>query len=155
MALTPAKGRNDAALMVPAHAMPEHAFTAGGAGDGAEQTAATLDLRDGFDTKRFASLTAVVSALAVLAATKTLVVTGIFEHSADGATWAEIGTDVDLLTLTGAAGGSTETGAAVLGCNLTEAERYVRFKVKGDLSAANTDTAKLGVSYVLTNPSKI
>lgn len=155
MALTPAKGRNDAALIVPAHAMPEHAFTAGGAGDGAEQTAATLDLRDGFGTKRFTSLIAVVSAVAVLAATKTLAVTGIFEHSEDGATWAEIGTDVGLLTLTGGAGGTTETGAAVLNCNLTEAERYVRFKIKGDLSAADTDTAKLGVSYVLTNPSRI
>lgn len=152
---TPAMGRDDAALMTPAFASARLSVTAGSVSDGAEHLCEVLDLRDDFGTKRFGSLTAVVTATATLAATKTLVVTGIFEQSPDGVTYEEIGTDKTLLTLTGGAGGSTETGAAVLGCNLAEAERHVRFKPTPNLSAANTDTAEIGVAYVLTSPSEL
>lgn len=148
-------GRDDAATITPAFAMAQLSITAGGAGDGSEQTSTALNLRDDFGTTRFGSLIAVVTATATLAEAKTLVVTGIFEHSVDGATYQEIGEDVTLMTLTGGAGGSTETGAAVLGCNLAEAEAYVRFKVKPDLNATGTDTAKVAVAYVLSSPSQI
>lgn len=150
-----AMGRDDAATITPAFAKAEYSLTAGAGSDATEQTCAALDLRDAFGTNRFGSLTAVVTATATLAATKTLVVSGIFEDSPDGVTYTEIGVDVTLLTLTGGAGGTTETGAAVLGCNLAEAQRFVRFKHLPDLSATGTDTGKVSVAYVLSSPSAI
>lgn len=152
--LTSALGRDDAALVTPAFAATEYGLTAGAGTDNARQTGATLDLRDGFGTVRFTSLTAVVSASATLAADKTLTVTGQFEHSSDNTTWSAIGTAPALLTLTGAAGGSTGTGAAVLGCNLAEAQRFVRFAYTPDLSATGTDTAKVSVVYALTGADR-
>jgi hypothetical protein len=151
---TPAFGRDDATLMTPVYAKAEYDLTAGAGTDNVEQTCAALDLRDQFGTKRFGSLTAVVAATAALSAAATLIVTGIFEHSADGVTYTEIGTDETMLTLNGGVGG-TLTGSAVLGCNLAEAERFVRFKFTPDLSAANTDTAKVETVYLLTSPTEI
>ncbi|WP_431856609.1 hypothetical protein [Azospirillum sp.] len=152
---TPAMGRDDAALFTPAFAKAEYDLTAGAGSDNAEQTCAALDLRDDFGTKRFGTAIAIIAATATLAVAATLVVTGIWEHSDDGATYTEIGTDETMLTLTGGAGGSTETGAAALGCNLAEAKRFVRFKEKPNLSAADTDTAKVSVVYVLSSPSEL
>ncbi|WP_448208479.1 hypothetical protein [Azospirillum sp. sgz302134] len=152
---TPAFGRDDAALITPAVGLIGHTITAGGAADNVDKTAAVLDLRDGFGTTRFGSLTAVVMATATLAAGKTLTVSGVFEHSVDGVTFAPIGDPAVVLTLTGAAGGSTEIGVVVAGCNLAEAERFVRFRAKPDLSAANTDTAEIAVTYLLTSPTAI
>ncbi len=152
---TPAFGRDDAALITPAYAKAEYDLTAGAGTDNAEQTCAALDLRDGFGTTRFGSLIAVVSATATLADAKTLAVSGIFEHSDDGVSYAEIGSDHTMMTLTGPAGGGTVTGAAVLGCNLAEAKRFVRFKFTPDLSAGGADTAKVGTAYLLTSPTAI
>lgn len=152
---TPAMGRDDAALLTPAFAKAEYSLTAGAGTDNVEQTCAALDLRDGFGTKRFGSATAIVAATATLAAAATLVISGIWEHSDDGGTYAEIGTDTVLLTLTGGTGGTTETGAGLLGCNLAEAKRFVRFKELPNLSASGTDTAKVSVVYVLSSPSAL
>lgn len=152
---TTALGRDDAALMTTVFAKAEYDLTAGAGTDNSEQTCATIDLQDDFDTVRFQSGAAIVTATATLAADKTLIVTGIWEHSEDNSTWEEIGSDVTMLTLKGGASGSTETGAAVLGVNLAEANRYVRFKFLPDLSATGTDTAKVSSAYVLTSPSKI
>jgi hypothetical protein len=152
---TTAFGRDDAALMTPAFCLAEHDLTAGGAGDNAEQTGAALDLLTDFDTKRFASLTLALAVTATLAEAATCTVSAIFEHSDDGVTYAEIGSDETVLTLTGGAGGSTETGAAVLGCNLAEAKRYVRAKFTANLSAVNTDTAKVASVYLLTSPTEV
>jgi hypothetical protein len=152
---TPALGRDDATLMTPAFAKAEYDLTAGAGTDNVEQTCATLDLRDDFGTKRFASLTAAIAATATLAAGETLTVTGIFEHSEDESTWEEIGSDETVLVLEGPSGGATVTGAAVLGCNLAEADRHVRFKFKPDLSAAGTDTAKVASVYLLTSPTEL
>lgn len=151
----PAFGRDDAALVTPAYAKAEYDLTAGAGSDNSEQTAATLDLAGDFGTVRYSSLTAVVAATATLAEDKTLTITGIFEHSDDSSTWVEIGTDTAMLTLTGPTGGGTLTGAAVLGCNLAEANRYVRFKFLPDLSATGTDTAKVASAYLLSSPSEI
>ncbi|MGC2853950.1 hypothetical protein ACM64Y_00610 [Novispirillum sp. DQ9] len=152
---TTALGRDDAALMTPVFAKAEYDLTAGAGTDNTEQTCATIDMQTDFDAVRFQSGTAVVTATAALAADKTLIVSGIWEHSENNSTWVEIGSDVTMLTLTGGAGGSTETGAAALGINLAEANRYVRFKFLADLSATGTDTAKVASAYVLTSPSKI
>ena len=144
-------GRDDAWLMTPAYALPEHAFTAGAAGDGATQTSAVLDLQDGFGTKRFTSLTALVAASAMLAANKTLLVTAQFETSADAVDWAAVADSAPVLTLDGGAAGGARTGASKLGLNLVEqGERYVRLKLTGDLSAVDTDTAKISALFVLT-----
>ncbi len=151
---TPAFGRDDAALIRSVFAKAEYDLTAGAGTDNSEQTAAALDLRDDFDTVRFGSLTAAISATATLAAGQSLTVTAIFEHSEDGVTYTEIGTDETVLTLTSAAGG-TVTGSGVIGCNLAEAERFVRVKYTPDLSAAGTDTAKVGSVYLLTSPTAI
>jgi len=148
-------GRDDAALIVPAFAAAEYSLTAGAGTDNVEKTAAALDLRDQFDTTRFGSAIAMVTAAATLAAGATLTVSAIWEHSADGVTYAEIGTDRVILTLTGPTGGGTVTGAGKLGCNLLEAERFVRVKYTPDLSAAGADTAKIGVGYVLSSPTQI
>lgn len=152
---TTAFGRDDAALMTPAFCLAEYDLTAGAASDNAEQTGAALDLLTAFGAKRFGSLAVALAVTATLAATKTLTLSAIFEHSDDGVTYSEIGADTALLTLTGGVGGTTETGAAVLGCNLAEAKRYVRVKFLADLSAANTDTAKVSSLYVLTSPTAL
>lgn len=152
---TTAFGRDDAAIMTPVYARAEYDLTAGAGTDNAEQTCATIDLRDDFGTRRFGSLTAVVAATTVLAEAKTLTVSGIFEHSTDDSAWVEIGTDTVMLTLAGPSGGATVTGSAALGCNLAEAERFVRFKFKPDLSASGTDTAKVEAVYLLTSPTEV
>lgn len=150
-----ALGRNDAVYMTPVYAAAEYDLTAGAGTDDTEQTCATVNRLTAFDNIRHESATAVVAATATLAATKTLIITGIWEHSPDNSTWTEIGDDTTMLTLTGGAGGSTETGAAALGINLAEADQYVRFKQLSDLSATGTDTAKVQVQYVFTSASEI
>jgi hypothetical protein len=150
-----ALGRNNAVYMAALFAATEYALTAGAGTDNSEQTCATVNRLTAFDAVRHQSAAAIIAATATLAATKTLTITGIWEHSRDNVTWAEIGTDTALLTLTGATGGSTETGAAVLGINLAEADQYVRFKQLSDLSATGTDTAKVQVQYVFTSASEI
>lgn len=152
---TTAFGRDDAALMTPVYAHAEYDLTAGAGTDNVEITCAAIDLRDDFGTTRFASLTVAVAATATLAASKTLVIGGIFEHSANESDWTEIGADTVMMTLEGPSGGATLTGAAVLGCNLAEAERFVRFKFTPNLSATGTDTAKVETVYLLTSPTAI
>ena len=153
---TTAFGRNDAALVTPAFAAAEYSLTAGGGTDAVEQTLAAIDLATAFDTRRFASAILVLAATAALTATKTLILGSVkWEHSDDGVTYAAVKAGVTVLTLTGPQGGGTMTGAAVLGLNVAEAKRYVRAKYTPDLSAANTDTAKVSTAYVLTNPSAI
>jgi hypothetical protein len=155
MALTTALGRNDAAYFTPVYAAAETALTAAGAGDNTEITTAQLDLRDQFGTKRFTSLTLLLTCSAVLAATRSLALKAVrFEHSDDATTWTDVEPGVTALTLTSTAGG-TVTGAAVIDCNLVEAKRYVRAKFTPDLSNTATDTAKVGAAYLLTGATEI
>lgn len=150
-----ALGRDDAVYMTPVYAAAEYDLVAGAGTDNVEQTCATVDRMTAFDNIRHASATAVVAATATLAEGETLTVSGIWEHSDDDSNWTEIGEDVTMITLTGGSGGSTETGAAVLGINLVEADQHVRFKYLPDLSADDTDTAKVQVQYVFTSASEI
>ncbi|ONG53453.1 hypothetical protein BKE38_12115 [Pseudoroseomonas deserti] len=154
MSLTPALGRDDAALLTPRFCAVETSLTAGGAGDNAEITGGQIDLRDDFGTKRFASLTLVLAARATLTAGQALALKAVrFEHSDDANTWSDVEPGATVLTLPSSAGG-TVTGAAVLGCNLLEAKRFVRAKFTPDLSAGTTDVAKVGAVYVLSSPTE-
>lgn len=152
---TSAMGRDDAAFLVAVFAKAEYDLTAGAGTDAAEQTAATLDLRDGFGARRYQSGAAIIAATATLAEAKTLNVTAVWEHSADGATWTEIGVDQTVLTLIGPVGGATVTGSGKLGVNLAEADGFVRVKFTPDLSATGTDTAKVSSVYLLLSPDQI
>ncbi len=149
-----ALGRDDAAYMTPAFAKAEYDLTAGAGTDGVAQTCAVLDLETEFDDIRFGSGTAMVCATATLSAGDSLAITGKWQQSPDNATWADVNGAQSILTLIGADGGSTETGGAKLGINLAEAQRYVRFVYTPDLSAADTDTAKVSAIYVLTSASE-
>ncbi|MBC9178564.1 hypothetical protein [Pseudoroseomonas ludipueritiae] len=155
MALTTAMGRDDAAFSTPVYAASETALTAAGAGDNTEITTAQLDLQTQFGTRRFTSLTLVLTALATLSANKALDLKAVrFQHSDDATTWEDVKPGVTALTLTSTTAG-TVTGAADLGCNLAETKRYLRAKFTPDLSHTGTDTAKVGVAYVLSGASEI
>ncbi|OSQ32000.1 hypothetical protein, partial [Thalassospira sp. MCCC 1A01428] len=139
----------------PAFAKAEYDLTAGAGTDNAAQTCAVLDLGSDFDDIRFGSGTAIVATTATLDEGETLIVTGKWQQSVDNAAWADVKDGETVLTLLGATGGTTETGAGKLGVNLAEASRYVRFVYTPDLSAADTDTAKVSVQYVFTGASEI
>lgn len=118
-------------------------ITAGGTGDNTEVDGLAID------RKNATSMSVGIVAKAVLAATKTLVVNLTLQDSADGSTFADVAAalqpggaaDSAVLTLTGGAGGSTESGVYQLGVNLASLRRYVRVQVKPDLNATGTDTA--------------
>lgn len=134
-------GRDIASEIAAAYAAASTSATAGGGGDNTEVTGVTIDLL-ALDT-RYESICFVLSATSTLAATKTLTVAAKIETSDDsgmsGAT--DLVASSTVLTLTGAAGGSTERGTAKVGASLEYAGRYVRIKFTPDLSATGTDTA--------------
>lgn len=115
--------------------------TAGGAGDNTEVDGATLDTMA--LPCHAQSVSFVIGARATLAQTKTLTVTANLQDSADGSQWADITDPAAILVLTGATGGSTETGTAKIGYDLTKARRYVRIQATPDLNATGTDTATI------------
>jgi len=126
-------------------------FTAGAAGDNAQVNGISVDRKDA------TSASVVVTARAVLAATKTLTVKLIVQDSADGTTFTNVAAalqpagaaDSVVLTLTGGAGGSTENGQYQLGLNLASLRRYVRVQLTPDLNATGVDTATVAALFVL------
>ena len=130
------------------HALAETNATAAGSGDATLITGSTLDLTALAQRPR--SVCFAIPCEATLAATKTLVVTGSIETSADGSNWdVEVAT-ATLLTLTGQTGGSTEKGFAKVGCTLAKKDvKYVRVKATPDLNASGTDTAKIGAGVAI------
>lgn len=121
--------------------------TAGGSGDATEIDGASIDT-----TALSAKVQSVVFEIpcrAVLGAANTLVVIGNLQDSANGSDWTDITDSATLLTLTGGSGGSTETGTARMGYDLTKARRYVRCQVTPDLNRANTDTAVIGAGVAV------
>lgn len=131
--------RDLAAEIHAAYAVANTPATAGGAGDGVEIVGITID-QVALPT-RFESVCFLVNARAVLAAAATLTIAAAIETSADGTSWTALKPSAARLTLTGGAGGSTETGVAKVGVSLEYSSRYLRLKVTPDLSAAGTDTA--------------
>lgn len=127
---------------VAVHALALTPATAGGAGDATEVDGVSLDT-SAAAYKRPNSALFIVDAKATLAATKTLTITANLQDSANGSSWADITDPAVILTLTGAGGGSTETGVGVLGFDLSRARKYVRIQATPDLSATGTDTASI------------
>lgn len=136
-----ALGRDLAAMIGAAYAAASTSLTAAGGGDNTEVTGVTIDLM-ALPT-RYESVCFSLPATATLAATKTLTIsakieTGDASNLSDATDMVAAST---VLTLTGAAGGSTERGVAKVGSSLEYAKRYIRIKFTPDLSATGTDTA--------------
>jgi len=127
-------------------AKAETDVTAGGSGDNSEVTCAWID------RKGFQSLEALIAYTATLAGDATLSFKANLQHSdeANGSNPEDFGAAYPVtVQATGDSGGSTETGVLQLGFDLTMAKRYVCLQFTPDLSAANTDTAKVTPVYVL------
>lgn len=124
----------------------EKTATAGGTGDATEVAAAYVNMR-GLRTVK-----ALVYYQAVLGEDETLTFEANWEEDADGTgTGVDYGTALAATQVAvGAAGGSTESGVMEIDLdNPPGAKQYVRVLVKPNLSAANTDTLKFGVTYVV------
>lgn len=134
-------GRDLASEIHAAYAAASTSVAAGGSGDNTEVTGVTIDLL-ALPT-RYESVAFVLAATATLGATETLTVTAKIETSdaSDMSGADTIVASATVMTLTGAAGGSTERGGAKVGVSLEYAKRYLRVKFTPDLSRANTDTA--------------
>ncbi len=135
-------GKDVKSVLHSVFALQSTSVTAGGTGDNTEVNGVAIDL-----AQIPGSPNSVVFELpirAVLGAANTGKVTANLQDSANGSDWTDITTPAEILSLTGQSGGSTETGVARLGFDLTKARRYIRIQATPDLSAANTDTAVLG-----------
>lgn len=119
------------------------AITAGATGDNTEIVGDTIDLTT--LSARPSSVVFDIPVRATLADTKTCIVTGLIEKSADNTNWEVLVASATLLTLTGLTGGTTEKGVARIGADLIESDcRYIRFKATPDLNATGTDTMTVG-----------
>jgi hypothetical protein len=130
------------------------ALTAGGSGDNVLVKGVALDR-----TALGNALSCVVQVAtrAVLAATATLSVGGCrLQHGntpVDG-DFVDFAT-VTVASLTGASGGSTETGLSLGEIDLTMARRYVRLVYTPDLSASGTDTAQVAALVVFAGQDRV
>lgn len=115
--------------------------TAGGAGDATAANGATIDTT-AFAT-RYNAVAFQIGARGTLGAAATLTVAAKIQTSANGSDWTDATAAATVLTLTGGAGGTTETGVGVVGLDLAFAQRYLRVVATPDLSAADTDTATI------------
>lgn len=123
-----------------AFAVTPSALTAAGAGDNTAINGASINVT-GFAAGRVESVAFLLGATATLAATKTLTVTAKIQTSADNSSWTDVVSSAAVLTLTGATGGSTETGVGSIGVSLEYCSTYVRVVPTPDLSNTATDTA--------------
>lgn len=146
-----------ASLITPLPAIAPISATAGGAGDATEVDGITIDLDAGTRGRRFNAVVFVLLASATLTQDATLTLTANLQDAEDDGAgnptdWQDITTPAVVLTLTGAAGGSTEDRAAKVGFDLRHCRRYIRLQATPDLSAANTDTAAINAAAILANP---
>ena len=127
-------------------------LTAAGTGDATLITGDTINL--GSLAARPASVVFEIAGRAVLANTKTLVITALVEASIDGTTWTTLVASATVLTLT-SAGGTTEVGVGRIGVDLVQADlNYIRLKATPDLSNTATDTAIVAAVAVFSGLSK-
>ena len=143
------------ASLITAYAAASTAATAGGAGDATEVTGVIIDTAT--LQSRCESLCFTLAATATLAATKTLAVSAKIEtgDAANLSDASDLVAAATVLTLTGATGGSTETGTAKVGVSLEYAKRYVRIKFTPELSATGTDTAAIQSVALFGGASKL
>lgn len=122
--------------------------TAGGTGDNTAITGTSID-RQAFVAPPLCASLALLSE-AVLAASATMTMKNVkIQDSADNSTWTDYLTFTDPgVVATGPVGGGTVQSATKLGVNLSSARRYIRAVFTPDLSAANTDTAKVLGAFV-------
>jgi hypothetical protein len=121
--------------------------TAGGTGDATEVAGVAIQ-RTVIGLPRSAVFA--IPFTATLAATKTLSIACIVEHSSAAASgYADLVNVASAVVATGATGGSTETGCVEIGVDLSGAKDYVRIRFTPDLSATATDTAALSAVAVL------
>lgn len=125
---------------------------AGGAGDAAEVTSVIIDRNA---HKMPLSALFAFGFSAVLAAAATLKIAYTIEHgdAADMSDAANFSVGAAAVVATGAAGGSTETGVLEVPLALDGAKQYLRIKFTPDLSAANTDTAKVAALVIVGGES--
>lgn len=130
-------------------ALTSTSVTAAGSGDATEINGASIEIAA--LSKRPSSVVFEIPCRAVLTATKTLTVIGNLQESEDGSAWTDIpGTSATLLTLTGEAGGSTETGTARMGCDVVRKDiTHIRCQVTPDLNNTATDTAVIGAGVAV------
>ena len=141
-------GLDIAALTKGVFAFPSTAVTAGGSGDATLITGVSLDISALAQRPR--SVNFVIPFKFTLAAAETVDLACSIETSPDDTNWTvETSTEINA-TLTGAAGGSTNTGCAEIGCNLTRAGvKYVRVKCTPDCSAKGTDAGVVGAAVAV------
>lgn len=140
---------NIGSQLVQAYGMASTALTAGAGGDNAEITGRSIDLT--LLASRPKSGRFVLPLVAVLANTKSLVVTGKIEVSHNDSDWVVLVASATLETLT-SDGGTTEYGEAHMDAldlqrnvpGTTNPIRYVRAKATPNLTATGTDTATVG-----------
>lgn len=117
------------------------ALVAGGAGNAATTTGATID-RFGFASGGLPSaLVAGVIFDATLATSKTLSIGYAVQDSPDGVNWSDYQTATYAVVATGQTAASVAAGQVEIGVNLSSARRYVRLNSAANLSATGTDTA--------------
>ena len=132
--------RDIAAELHPVYGAASTAVTAGAGSDGTAVNGASLALAD--LPTRFESVAFALAAAATLAEDKTLTVAAKIQTSADGgSTWDDIRDSETVITLTGGTGGTSETGAAIIGVSLEYAAALVRVVFTPTMSATATDTA--------------
>lgn len=135
-------------VISPALASAVTSVTAGGTGDNTAITGVTID-RQAYGAVPLSASLALLSE-AVLAATNTISWKSVkIQDSADGSTWADYLTYTDPgVVATGPTGGGTVRTATKLAANLSSARRYIRAVATPDMSAANTDTAKVAAMFI-------
>lgn len=133
-------------------------MTAGGSGDDTAITGVIID-RD--DTNYAQELTILVKYSATLAQTATLKFKSVsVQHDdasnlGDAAAYATLESETGSTIATGPTGGATLTGVKKYNVHLGGAKRYVRFDMTPDLSAANTDTAKISSVAIFAGENQL
>lgn len=155
-----AMGRDLAQLIIALPALGDTAVTAGGSGDDTDANGVAIDLGDP-SRPRAECVSFIAQAHAVLGASATIANIVRVQDSDNGSTgWADI---VDPRT-PGATFTASKVSAAGAGTNQTDTvisvpteycKRYVRLVAKPNMSAANTDTARVQAICILSGLQKL
>lgn len=134
-----------AVVFEPVFGKVETDVTAGGSGDATEVDGAYIDVTD------CESVVAVISGTTTLQEDETLAISANFQDATaiGGTGVADFGTALAATVVaTGGTGGTTETFAVKLSCDVSQSRGYVRLQFTPNASASGTDTAKVQMVYV-------